>query len=118
MAEEADRSGLKHLSVECLLYQGEALIHSKDYSGAREVLNRSLPNSEKLGLQALLAKGHYLLADALRLGNNQTEASRHYAEAHRLLDEIRKEANNDSVLKRNDLATTYQESARWQGPKS
>src|SRR3989441_2283853 len=118
LAEEADRSGLKHLSVECLLYQGEALIHSKDYSGAREVLNRSLPNSEKLGLQALLAKGHYLLADALRLGNNQMEASRHYAEAHRLLDEIRKEANNDSVLKRNDLATTYQESARWQGPKS
>ena len=36
----------------------------------------------------------------------------------RLLDEIRKEANNDSVLKRNDLAAIYQESARWQGPKS
>src|SRR3989442_1604781 len=80
---------------------------------------RWLPNSEKLGLQALLAKGHYLLADALRLGNNQMEASRHYAEAHRLLDEIRKEANNDSVLKRNDLATIYQESARWsQAPKA
>ena len=119
LAEEADRSGLKHLSVECLLYQGEALTEGKDYSGAREVLNRSLRNGEKLGLQALVAKSHYLLAQALRFSNNQGEASRQYAYAHRILDEIRKEANSDSVLKRSDLATFYEESALWsQAPKS
>ena len=110
LAEEADRSGLKHLSVDCLLYQGEALTQSKDYSGARDVLTRGLRNGEKLGLQALVAKSHYLLAEALRLSNNQDEASRHYADAHRILDEIRKEANSDSVLKRSDLSTIYQES--------
>jgi tetratricopeptide (TPR) repeat protein len=119
LAEEADRSGLKHLSVECLFYLGEALTKSKDYSGAREVLNRGLRNGEKLGLQALVAKSHYLLAEALRFSNNQGEASRQYADAHRILDEIRKEANSDSVLKRSDLTTFYEESARWsQAPKS
>ena len=59
------------------------------------------------------------MGEALRLSGNQAEASRHYAEAHRMLDDIRKEARSDDVLKRSDLATIYQESARWsQSPKA
>ena len=118
LAEQADRSGLKYLSVECSIYLAEALISGKDYSRARQELEGNLRNSEKLGLQTLLAKTHYLLAEALRLSGNQVEAARHYAEAHRILDDIRKEARSDDVLKRSDLATIYQESARWQNPRT
>ena len=119
LAQQADRAGLKNLSVECSVYLGEAFLNSKDYSRARQQLQDSLRDSEKLGMQALLAKSHYLLATNLRLSGNQAEASHHYTEAHRILDDIRKEAHSDDVLKRSDLATIYQESTRWsQSPKA
>jgi len=118
LAEEANRLGLKYLAVESSIYQAQALLDSKDYSHARPQLEDSLRVSEKLGLQALLAKSHYFLAEALRLGGGQAEAAHHYAEARRILDDIQKEAHSDEVLKRNDLATIYQEAARWQNPKT
>jgi tetratricopeptide (TPR) repeat protein len=117
LAEQADRLGLKYLSVECSIYLAEALIINKDYSRARQEADRSMRSGEKLGLQTSLAKSHYLLGEALRLSGNQAEASRHYAEAHRILDEIRKEARSDDVLKRSDVAIIYQESGRWQNSK-
>ena len=49
---------------------------------------------------------------------NQTDAALHYGQAHRMLDDIHKEAHTDDVMKRSDLAAIYQESAKWQAPKS
>ena len=60
-------------------------------------LERALAKSEKLGARALLARGHYLLASALRSTGSAADASRHLAEARRLLEEIRKEAKTDDV---------------------
>ena len=117
LTEEADRLGLKYLAVESSIYLAQALLDSNNYSHARPQLEDSLRVSEKLGLQALLAKSHYFLAEALRLGGSPAEATHHYAEARRILDDIQKEAHSDEVLKRNDLATIYQEAARWQNPK-
>ena len=113
LAEQTDRLGLKYLSVECSVYLAEALINNKDYSGARQEIDRILRSSEKLGLQTSLAKSHYLLGEALRLSGKQADASLQYTEAQRILDQIRKEAGTDDVLKRSDLATIYQESAHW-----
>jgi tetratricopeptide (TPR) repeat protein/predicted Ser/Thr protein kinase len=118
LADQADQSGLKYVSVEASLYVAQALINNKDYSRARQELDDSLRNSEKLGLQTSLAKSHYLMGEALRLGGNETDAALHYTEAHRILDDIHKEAKTDDVLKRSDLAAIYQESAKWQAPKS
>jgi hypothetical protein len=47
------------------------------------------------------------LAEALRLGGTQGEATRHYTEAHRILDGIVKEAHSETLLKRSDLAKMY-----------
>jgi tetratricopeptide (TPR) repeat protein len=107
LADEADRSGLKYLAVECSVYRGQALIAAKEYSRAQEALRRTLANSDKLGLQVSLAKSHFLLAEALRLGGTQGEATRHYSEAHRILDGIVKEAHSETLLKRSDLAKMY-----------
>src|SRR6266436_1914619 len=113
LAQEADSLGLKYLSVECSVYVGEALVNSKDYSRARQELEPALGKAEKLGLRTLLARDHYLLGTALRLAGNGTEATGHYREALRLLDEARKEAGAEKVIERSDLKTIYTEAARW-----
>jgi hypothetical protein len=77
---------------------------AKRYPEARQELERALAKSEKLGMRALLARSHYLLASALRATGDTTEASRHLGDARRILDEIKKEAKTDEVVKRSDLA--------------
>ena len=113
LAREADSLGLKYLSVECSIDLAEAQVNAKDYSHAREALDRALNQSEKLGLRTLLARTHYLLATVLRLTGNVSEASGHYREALRYLDEIEKDTGSDAVLKRSDLNVIYTESNRW-----
>ena len=116
LADDADRSGLKHLGVECSLYWGQGLIEARQYARAQEILHRALDSSEKLGLQISLAKSHYLLAEALRLGGSPGEAPQHYAAARRILDNVAQESKSGTLLKRSDLARLYRESAQRQGP--
>jgi len=104
LAEESDSLGLKYLSVESTVLLGQALYETKRYPQAKQELERALARSEKLGLRALSARSHYLLASALRSTGSPAEASRHLGEARRILEEIRKEAKTDDVLKRADLA--------------
>ncbi|MGD0402054.1 MAG: tetratricopeptide repeat protein [Candidatus Acidiferrales bacterium] len=113
LARESDSLGLKYLSVECSIDLAEAQVNAKDYSPAREELGRTLNQSEKLGLRTLLARTHYLLATVFRLTGDVSEASGHYREALRYLDEIEKDTGSDAVLKRSDLNVIYTESNRW-----
>jgi tetratricopeptide (TPR) repeat protein len=113
LAQEADSLGSKYLSVQCSTYRAEALLGTRDYARAQQELQSALGKAEKLGLRELLAKDQYLLATALRLTANGTEASGHYREALRWLEEIRKEAGSDKVIERADLKPIYTESIRW-----
>jgi serine/threonine protein kinase/tetratricopeptide (TPR) repeat protein len=117
LAQEADSLGLKYLAVECSVDLGEALVDNKDYTRARQELEPALGKAEKLGLRTLLAKDHYLLATALRATGNGTEATPHYQEALRLLDEMRQEAGAEKVIERADLKPIYTESGRWSQEK-
>ena len=113
LAGEADSLGLKYLSLSSSVYLGEALIETKDYDHARQELEQAAAKAEKLELRAVLAQDQYLLATALRLSGHGPEATSHYREALRYLDEIKKDAESDAVLKRSDLNTIYTESTRW-----
>jgi len=113
LAQEADTLGLKYLSAECSIYLVEALVNTRDYSRARQELDRAVAKTERLGLPTLSAKGHYLLATELRLTGRGAEAAGHYREALRLLEDIRKEAGADNVLQRADLNPIYTDSTRW-----
>jgi eukaryotic-like serine/threonine-protein kinase len=104
LAQEADTMGLRYTSIEASVDLAEARLDAKDYSHAREELERALGRSDKLGLRSLLARSHFLLAETLRRIGNQAEAAPHDAEARRILAEIQKEVGNDSVLKRSDLS--------------
>ena len=117
LLDDADRSSLKSLVAECSVTLADALVAGRNYPSARQELERSLRNSDKLGLQALLAKSEYLMGEVLRLSGNQGEAARHYGTARHILDEIRKEAGSEKILGRSDFATIYQESGRWSAPQ-
>jgi tetratricopeptide (TPR) repeat protein len=113
LSAEADGLGLKFLSVESSTYLGEALMQLKDYPGARRELERAALQAEKLQLRIVLAQEHYLMGTILRVSGNPAEASGHYGNALRLLDEVRKDVASDSLLQRADLNYVYSESLRW-----
>jgi len=113
LVQEADAVGLKHVSTEAELALAEALLNAHQYPAARKELETSLRTSEKLGLQALLARSHYLLGRTLELsGSGSAEATRHYAAARRTLETIHQESGSDGILKRADLSSISAQSVQ------
>lgn len=111
LGKEADTLGLKYASAECSISLGEALLNSKNYPRAQQELEGVLRSARDLGARGLTAQAQYLLANALRLQGNSSEAASHLAEARRTLDDIQKETRNDQVLKRSDFNAIYTASA-------
>jgi len=104
LAQEADTLGMKYLSVEASSYLAEALLQNHDYSKARLEIERAVSRSEKMGLRAALARGHYQMAELFRVTGNQEESRRHLEQARQILADIRQEAG-ESVMKRSDFAS-------------
>lgn len=113
LTAEADRIGLKNLSVQSSVYLGDALIQTKDYDGARRELESSATKAEKLQLRAVLAQNEYMLATALRLSGKTDEATSHYREALRYVEEIRKNTGSDAFLQRSDLSSISRDAVRY-----
>ena len=112
LVQEADAAGLKHVSTGAELALAEALMNAHQYPAAKKELETSLRTSEKLGLQALLARSHYLLGRTLELsGSGSAEAAPHYAAAKRMLESIRQESGSYSILKRQDLSSLSSQTA-------
>ncbi len=113
LAQQADSLGKKYVSVVSSTLMAQALIDNKDYSHARQELQRNLSRSEKLGLRLQTAKIHYLVASSLRLSGTASEATPQYREAVRLLDEIGKEPGAEHILERYDLKPIYAEATKF-----
>ncbi len=113
IAQEADAVGLKYLSTQATLVLAEGLIDARQYVAAKKELETALKTSEKLGLMALIARSHYLLARTLEAagGGGAAEAANQYAAARRILDTIRQESGSDGILKRQDLRSISSPSA-------
>ena len=112
LAQRADAQGRKYVSVASSALLAQGLIESKDYSGARQELQRVLGRSEKLGLRLEDARIHYLLGTTMVRSGNSSEASAQFAEAGRLLDEISKEQGSEHLQDRYDLKPVYTEIKR------
>jgi eukaryotic-like serine/threonine-protein kinase len=111
LAQEAEAVGLKYISTQATLALAEALLNAHQYAAAKKEIETALRTSEKLGLQALLARSHYLLARTLEMsGSGSAEAAPHYADSRRILDSIRQESGSDSILKREDLSSISSQS--------
>ena len=107
LLKEADSMGRRYVSVECLIYHAEALMNLKRYESARRELETALNKSSDLGLRALLARSQYLLARDLELAGRTADAPEHYQQARKILDEIKKEANTESIVTRSDLSPIF-----------
>ena len=104
VSQEADRLGLQVLAAEASFYQGDALGRAKQAAQSRQALERAVTTGERLGLRPLLAQAHYRLAAGLLAGGDKAGAVSHETEARRLLDDIRKDSESDSVFARADFA--------------
>ena len=112
LVQQADDLGLKYTSVESSIFMAEAMMQSHDYSHAREELARALALSEKLGMQPLSARGHYLLAVIEQNSGNSDDAYENYREALRLLDLMEKDPGAEKLQQRTDFQAIYGESTR------
>ena len=87
-------------------------MQSRDRSPARQGLERALLLSDKLGMQPLSARAHYLLAVIAQESANPSDAQDHYREALRLLDAMKKDPGAEKLLQRSDFKAIYDESTR------
>lgn len=110
IVQKADELGLKYTSVECSLLTGEAMLENRDRSHAREELERSLLLADKLGMQPLSARAHYVLATIDQASGNSNDAQSHYREVIRLLDTMKKDPGADKLLQRSDFKAMYEKS--------
>jgi len=115
---QADALGLKALSLQCSVALAEALIKGKDYAHARQGLEQSLGQSDKLGSRMETARIQFLLGTSSRLDGKGSDGTSHYREAVRILDEIKKEPGAQGVLQRADLKSLYDEAVRWATSKT
>lgn len=107
LKDQASTMGLKYVTAECSIYLGEALIGTKNYAAAKTELQNALNSSERLGLQGLLAQGHFLMGRALELSGSAGDAREQYRQARQIADSIQKEAQTDAITKRSDLSPIY-----------
>ena len=107
LAQEADNMGLQYASTECSIYLAEALMGMKSYAMAQSKLENALNNSERLGMQGLLAQGHFFLGRTLEASGHSAEAPDQYRQARQIADGIQKEAHTDTIARRSDLSAIY-----------
>jgi len=112
VSQEANKQGIKYLALESSVEMAAAMINSKDYSPARQELDRALGASEKLGLRLQMARIHYLLGETMRLHGEAADAPSQYRQALTLLDEIKKDPGAEHVLERADLKSIYEGATR------
>jgi eukaryotic-like serine/threonine-protein kinase len=113
LIQQADDLSLKYTSVEAQIFMGEATMQSRDYTHARQELQRALLLADKFGQQALGAHAHYLLARIARDSGNSGDAQDNYRAVVSTLDTIKKEPGAEKLLQRADLKLMYDESSHW-----
>jgi serine/threonine protein kinase/tetratricopeptide (TPR) repeat protein len=113
LAQQAEEQGFAFMAVECSIYLAEAMIQARDYSHAREELERALLQADKLGLKPLSTKAHYALATVLRQSGSPTDAQEHYRNSIQLIDSMLKEPGAEKILQRSDFKAIYDAASRW-----
>ncbi len=113
LIQKLDEASDKYSSVECSIFMAEAMLQSRDFTHARQELQRASLLTDKLGQRSLSAHAHYLLATIARNSADNIEAQENYREVVRTLDAMKKEAGAEKLLQRSDLKLMYEDSTRW-----
>lgn len=114
----ADVTSDRSLALQCKVTLAEALIQTKDYSGARQILQETTATAEKSGMRLRLARIYYLQATVARLSGNSGDAWNEYRQTIALLTAIRNEPGAENILRRADLKAVFDDCNRWVGATS
>jgi tetratricopeptide (TPR) repeat protein len=106
---DANELGLKYVVAEATILLAEAMLEQGDPAGARARVQSELTNLERSQLRPLLARCRLLLGRIDRAEGDADSASRHHAQAKRVLDEIREEGGEDDPYRRADLRSLHAE---------
>jgi tetratricopeptide (TPR) repeat protein len=112
LIQQAEELGLKYTSVESSIFMAEAMMQRRDGARARQELERALLLSDKLGMQPLSARAHYLLAVIEQNSGDSNDAQDNYREAIRLLDAMTMDSGAEKLLQRADFKAIYDDSTR------
>lgn len=102
LSSEADKAGFKYLSLQTSLYLAQAQTRLKNLSAARALLQTALVQSDKLGLIAVKAQSHALMARVLQAEGKASEADRERESAAQIFKGIQAEGHFD-MKTRHDL---------------
>jgi eukaryotic-like serine/threonine-protein kinase len=111
----ADVTSDRNLALLCSVALAEALIQTKDYARARQLLQDSATLAEKSGMRLRLARIYYLEATASRLSGNSGDAWNQYRQTMTLLNSVRNEPGAENILRRVDLKAIFDDCTRWVG---
>ncbi|HEX8924936.1 MAG TPA: hypothetical protein VF786_04050, partial [Terriglobales bacterium] len=103
ISQSADAQGLSYISMRASVLSAEASLKSKDFSSASTQAEAVRRASEKLGFLFINARARYVQAEAMAAAGKSTEASQQYAQAKQILQDIGKESQSQSFMKRSDL---------------
>jgi eukaryotic-like serine/threonine-protein kinase len=112
LVQQADELGEKYTSVECSILMAEGMLQNHDRSHGRQELQRALQLADKLGMQPLSARAHYVLAAIDQSEGNTSDAQSQYREVIRLMDTMKKDPGAEKLLQRSDFKTMYDDSTR------
>lgn len=113
LIEQANRSGLRLRAMESSVDLAQAMINSKDYARARQILESALNKSEKWGTKLETARIHFELGNAARLSGDSGDVAQHYKTAKSVLDELQKQSGAEHLLDRADLKTMYAAASQY-----
>lgn len=113
LIQQAGDQSLKYTAVEASIFSGDAMMQSRDFTHARQELQRALLLADKFGQQPLSAQAHFLLGTIARQSGNNAEAKDHYRAVIGTLDTIKKEPGAEKLLLRADMKLMYDDSSRW-----
>ncbi|HZD49755.1 MAG TPA: tetratricopeptide repeat protein, partial [Silvibacterium sp.] len=105
----------RNLALQCSVSLAEALIQTKDYAKARQILQDAAAPAEKSGMRLRLARIYYYEATASRLSGNSADAWNEYRQALNLLNAVRNEPGAENILRRTDLKAIFDDCNRWVG---
>jgi serine/threonine protein kinase/tetratricopeptide (TPR) repeat protein len=118
ISQDADRQGMKYLALVSSVDLAEAMINSKDYARANDVLTLALNTSEKLGVRLQTALIHYQLGNLAKQKGDASGAAAEYRQATSILDEIKKEQGAEHILDRADLKAVYAQASQGAAAKA
>jgi len=107
LAQRANATGLKYIALESSVFAAQALRRQKKYSDVEREAQRALAQSEPQSLRLLIAVEYDLLGNAQQAGSHPSEATGHFRDALRTLDELKKDPGAEKAFDRADLKSLY-----------